>query len=189
VTPEHVVPQILEALPLAVERGLRLPTVYNTSSYDSLDSLELMDGVVDIYMPDFKLWSSELSRRYLAKRDYAEVARRTVREMHRQVGDLAFDDRGLAVHGLLVRHLVMPGLVDETEAILHWIAEELGPDTYVDVMAQFYPAGRTSEFPEIDRHLYRSEFEHALEVADGLGLRRLDARSRAAVSRLAGARA
>jgi putative pyruvate formate lyase activating enzyme len=185
VTPEHVVPQILEALPLAVERGLRLPIVYNTSSYDSLDSLELMDGIVDVYMPDFKLWSSELSRRYLAKRDYAEVACRTVKEMHRQVGGLVLDDRGLARRGLLVRHLVMPGLVHETEAILRWIAEELGPDTYVDVMAQYYPAGRTGEFPEIDRRLYRSEFEHALAIADELGLRRLDQRSRAAAPRLA----
>jgi putative pyruvate formate lyase activating enzyme len=188
VTPEHVVPQILEALPPAIEGGLRLPIVYNTSSYDSLDSLVLMDGIVDVYMPDFKLWSSELSRRYLAKRDYAEVARRTVKEMHRQVGDLVFDEHGLARRGLLVRHLVMPGLVEESEAILRWIAEELGPDTYVDVMAQYYPAGRTGEFPEIDRHLYRSEFEHALSVADGLGLRRTDLRSRAAVTRLVDAR-
>jgi putative pyruvate formate lyase activating enzyme len=187
VTPEHVVPQILEALPLAVARGLRLPIVYNTSSYDSLDSLELMDGIVDVYMPDFKLSSSEVTRRYLAKRDYAEVARRTVAEMHRQVGQLAFDEHGLARRGLLVRHLVMPGLLEETEAILRWIADEIGRDTYVDVMAQYYPAGRTGEFPEIDRHLSRSEFEHALEVADGLGLRRLDQRSRAAASRLADA--
>jgi putative pyruvate formate lyase activating enzyme len=185
VTPEHVVPQILEALPPAVEGGLRLPIVYNTSSYDSLDSIGLMDGIVDVYMPDFKLWSSELSRRYLAKRDYAEVACRTVKEMHDQVGDLVLDDRGLACRGLLVRHLVMPGLVRETEAILRWIAAELGPDTYVDVMAQYYPAGRTGEFPEIDRHLYRSEFEHALAIADGLGLRRLDKRSRGAAPRLA----
>lgn len=189
VTPEHVVPQILEALPPAVESGLRLPIVYNTSSYDALDSLKLMDGIVDIYMPDFKLWSSDLSRRYLAKRDYAEVACRAVKEMHRQVGELVFDDRGLARSGLLVRHLVMPGLLEETEAILRWIAEELGPATYVDVMAQYYPAGRTGEFPEIDRRLYRSEFEHALALADGLGLRRLDQRSRAAAPRLADARA
>jgi putative pyruvate formate lyase activating enzyme len=187
VTPEHVVPQILEALPPAIERGLRLPIVYNTSAYDSLDSLALMDGIVGIYMPDFKLWSSELSRRYLAKRDYAEVARGTVKEMHRQVGDLVLDEHGLARRGLLVRHLVMPGLVEETEAILRWIAEELGPDTYVDVMAQYYPAGRTGEFPEIDRHLYRSEFERALACADGLGLRRLDKRSRAAAARLVAA--
>jgi putative pyruvate formate lyase activating enzyme len=126
VTPEHVVPQILEALPLAVQRGLRLPIVYNTSSYDSIDSLELMDGIVDIYMPDFKLWSSELARRYLAKRDYAEVARHSVREMHRQVGDLVFDEHGMARRGLLVRHLVMPGLLGETEAILRFVADELG---------------------------------------------------------------
>jgi putative pyruvate formate lyase activating enzyme len=187
VTPEHVVPQILEALPLAVDAGLRLPTVYNTSAYDSPESLQLMDGVVDVYMPDFKLWSPELTRRYLAKRDYAEVARHSVREMQRQVGDLTLDEHGMARRGLLVRHLVMPGLLDETEAILRFIATELAPGTYVNLMAQYYPAGRTSEFPEIDRHLYRSEFERALEMADELGLRRLDQRSRAAVARLAAA--
>jgi putative pyruvate formate lyase activating enzyme len=187
VTPEHVVPQILEALPLAVEGGLRLPIVYNTSAYDSPESLACMDGVVDVYMPDFKLWSSDLSRRYLAKRDYAEVARHSVLEMHRQVGDLVLDKHGMARRGLIVRHLVMPGLVAETEAILRFIASELGPGTYVNVMAQYYPAGRTAEFPEIDRHLYRSEFERALALADELGLRRLDARSRAAAARLAAA--
>jgi putative pyruvate formate lyase activating enzyme len=187
VTPEHVVPQILEALPLAVDAGLRLPTVYNTSAYDSPESLELMESVVDVYMPDFKLWSPELTRRYLAKRDYAEVARHTVKEMQRQVGDLIVDEDGMARRGLIVRHLVMPGLVDETEAILRFIATELGPATYVNLMAQYYPAGRTSECPEIDRHLYRSEFERALELADELGLRRHDERSRAAVRRLAAA--
>src|SRR5918996_618320 len=185
VTPEHVVPQILEALPAAVEGGLRLPIVYNTSAYDSLDSLELMAGIVDIYMPDFKLWSSEAARRYLAKRDYSEVARAAVAEMHRQVGELVFDERGLAQRGLLVRHLVMPGLADETEQILRWIAEDLGPGTYVDLMAQYYPAGRTSEFPEIDRHPYREELERAYRIADGLGLTRLDARSRAGSRTLA----
>jgi putative pyruvate formate lyase activating enzyme len=189
VTPEHVVPQILEALPPAVEGGLRLPIVYNTSSYDSLDSLELMAGIVDVYMPDFKLWSSEPARRYLAKRDYSEVARRAVAEMHHQVGELVFDEHGLARRGLLVRHLVMPGLGEETERILAWIAEELGPGTYVDLMAQYYPAGRTSEFPEIHRHPYREELERAYAVADTLGLRRLDARSRAQSTTLAPASA
>jgi len=187
VTPEHVVPQILEALPVAVDAGLRLPTVYNTSAYDSPESLELMEGVVDVYMPDFKLWSPERTRRYLAKRDYAEVARYSVREMKRQVGDLVMGEDGMARRGLLVRHLVMPGLLDETEAILRFIATELGPGTYVNLMAQYYPAGRTSEFPEIDRHLYRCEFERALELADELALRRLDKRSRAAVGSLAAA--
>jgi putative pyruvate formate lyase activating enzyme len=185
VTPEHVVPQILEALPLAVEGGLRLPIVYNTSAYDSLDSLELMEGIVDVYMPDLKLWSSEAARRYLAKRDYPEVARRAVAEMHRQVGELEFDERGLARRGLLVRHLVMPGLVDETEQVLRWIAAELDPGTYVDLMAQYYPAGRTDEFPEIDRHPYREELERAYEIADGLGLECLDQRSRAQSATLA----
>jgi putative pyruvate formate lyase activating enzyme len=185
VTPEHVVPQILEALPLAVDGGLRLPLVYNTSAYDSPESLALMDGVVDVYMPDFKLWSSELARRYLAKRDYPEVARHSLREMHRQVGDLVLGADGMARRGLIVRHLVMPGLLDETQAILRFVADELGPDTYVNVMAQYYPAGRTGEFPEIDRHLYRSEFERALALADELGLRRLDERSRSALARLA----
>jgi putative pyruvate formate lyase activating enzyme len=185
VTPEHVVPQILEALPLAVEGGLRLPIVYNTSAYDSPDSLELMEGIVDVYMPDFKLWSSESARRYLAKRDYAEVACRAVSEMHRQVGDLVVDEQGLARRGLLVRHLVMPGLLEETERILGWIAAELGPRTYVNLMGQYYPAGRTREFPEIDRHPYREELERAQELSDRLGLGRLDTRSRSDSAALA----
>jgi putative pyruvate formate lyase activating enzyme len=182
VTPEHVVPQILEALPIAVARGLRLPIVYNTSSYDSLDSLRLLDGVVSIYMPDFKVFSPEAGRRYLRRADYAAVARTTIREMHRQVGPLTFDERGLAVRGLLLRHLVMPGLLAETEAILRWVADELGPDTYVNLMAQYRPAARvveTDEFPEIDRRVRRDEWRRAVETALRLGLR-LDERSLAA---------
>jgi putative pyruvate formate lyase activating enzyme len=178
VTPEHVVPQILEALPLALAQGLNLPIVYNTSSYDSPDSLRLMDGVVDVYMPDIKLWTREHARRYLGKREYADVMRANVKEMHRQVGDLVLDDSGLARRGLIVRHLVMPGLLDETEQILRFVAEELGPDTYVNVMGQYYPAGRTDKYEEIDRKPRRDELERAFELADGLGLKRLDPRSR-----------
>jgi putative pyruvate formate lyase activating enzyme len=178
VTPEHVVPQILEALPLAVEGGLRLPIVYNTSAYDSPDSLELMDGVVSIYMPDLKLASRERARRYLGKREYAEVAMRNVKEMHRQVGDLVLDEQEMATSGLIVRHLVMPGLLDETEEVLRFVAEELGPDTYVNLMGQYYPAGKVEKYEEINRRPERSELERAFEIADGLGLRRLDARSR-----------
>jgi putative pyruvate formate lyase activating enzyme len=178
VTPEHAVPQILEALPHAVAGGLRLPVVYNTSAYDSLDSLRLMEGVVCVYMPDFKLWTAERARRYLKRADYPEVARSTIAEMHRQVGELELDERGLAVRGLLVRHLVMPGLLDETGAILRWLAEELGPATYVNLMAQYYPSGRVGpEYAELDRRLYRDEYEAALGIADELGLR-LDPRSR-----------
>jgi putative pyruvate formate lyase activating enzyme len=181
VTPEHVVPQILDALPLAVAGGLRLPIVYNTSAYDSLDSLRLMDGVVDVYMPDFKLWTSEAARRYLKRADYADVVRETVLEMHRQVGDLVVDERGLARRGVILRHLVMPGLLDETEAILRWIAAELGPGCYVNLMAQYYVSGkvgRDGQYLEIARELDRAEYREALALAEDLGIR-LDPRSRA----------
>jgi putative pyruvate formate lyase activating enzyme len=181
VTPEHVVPQILEALPLALERGLRLPIVYNTSAYDSADSLELMDGVVDVYMPDLKLISSERARRYLGKREYADIMRRNVREMHRQVGELVLDEDGMARRGLICRHLVMPGLLDETEAVLRWVAEELGPGTYVNLMGQYYPAGKVGKdgrYEEIARRPDPEELRRAFDIADSLGLRRLDTRSR-----------
>jgi putative pyruvate formate lyase activating enzyme len=179
VTPEHVVPQILEALPLAVAGGLRLPIVYNTSSYDSLDSLRLMEGVVDVYMPDFKLWTSEHARRYLKRADYPDVARKTVKEMHRQVGDLVLDEQGMAHRGVIVRHLVMPGLIDETEAILRFVAEELGPRCYVNLMAQYYVSGKVGQggqYEEIARRVYREEYEQALALARELG-QRLDPRS------------
>ncbi len=183
-------PQILEALPIAAEAGLRLPIVYNTSSYDSLDSIRLMEGVVSIYMPDLKVLSPQAARRYLRRPDYGEVARRTIAEMHRQVGPLAFDERGLAVRGLLLRHLVMPGMLGETESVLRWVADELGPGTYVNLMAQYYPAGlvtRGDDYPEISRHVHREEYLRALELAEELGLR-LDPRSRAEGLRLAPAR-
>src|SRR3989442_390192 len=142
VRPEHVVPEILEALLHAIDSGVRLRVVYNTSAYDSMERLRWMDGVVDIYMPDFKYWSSESAARILKARDYPDVARRTIAEMHRQVGPLAFDAEGLARRGLLVRHLVMPGALEETREILAWVARELGPDTYVNVMDQYRPEGR-----------------------------------------------
>jgi len=178
VTPEHVVPQIVEALPWAVAKGLRLPIVYNTSAYDSMESLELMDGVVDIYMPDFKYWDSEMARKYSRAPDYPEVARRTIKEMFRQVGDLEFDAHGVAKRGLLIRHLVMPGGVAGTREIMQWIARELSPTTFVNVMAQFYPAGKVSraEYVEIDRRITPREYEQALEDAWRAGLQRLDPR-------------
>ena len=122
VTPEHVVPQVIEALAVAIPLGLGLPVVYNTSAYDSVESLALMDGLADIYMPDFKYWSASGSRTYLKAADYPERARTAIRKMHDQVGPLAIDDDGLARRGLLIRHLVMPGALDETRAILEWIA-------------------------------------------------------------------
>lgn len=180
VTPEHVVPQVLEALAIAVEGGLRLPIVYNTSAYDSAESLELLDGVVDIYMPDFKYWRPESAQRYLKAADYPEVARARIKEMHRQVGDLRVGAEGLAYRGLNIRHLVMPGegALDETAAILGWIRAELGPATYVNVMDQYYPAGRVSEtlYPELNRRLRADEFSEAKRIAQSLGLERLDER-------------
>jgi putative pyruvate formate lyase activating enzyme len=189
VTPEHVVPQILEALPLAIDAGLRLPIVYNTSSYDSLDSLALMDGIVDIYLPDLKIWTSGSARRYLRMPGYPQAARPAVAQMNRQVGPLRFGADGLARRGLLVRHLVMPGMGEETRAILRYVAEELGTGTYVDLMAQYYPAGLLGSdhrdgYREIDRRLTREEYDRAAEYADELGLRRLDQRSRASALQL-----
>ncbi|MCS7047966.1 MAG: radical SAM protein [Verrucomicrobiae bacterium] len=181
VTPEHVVPQILEALPLAIERGLRLPLVYNTSAYDSLHSLQLMNGVVDIYMPDFKLWEPDRCLRYLAAKDYAAVARDTIREMHRQVGELVVDEDGLALRGVLVRHLVMPGLLDDTREIMRWLATELSRDTYVNVMDQYYPAWRARtdpKFAELGRRISSDEFHEAIAHARSAGLWRFDHRWR-----------
>ncbi len=179
VTPEHVVPQILEALPLAIERGLRLPLVYNTSAYDSLDSLELMDGIIDIYMPDFKFWDPEMARRYIKAPNYPEAARRAIREMHRQVGALVFDENGLALRGLLIRHLVMPGDIAGTNRILEWIGQELGPEMFVNLLDQYYPAGKVSgsEYSEISRRITPKEYRLALEAARVAGLHRLDGRS------------
>ncbi len=179
VTPEHVVPQLLEALLLAVEQGLRLPIVYNTSAYDALESLRWLDGVVDIYMPDFKVWHREPARRYLKAPDYPEVARRAIKEMHRQVGPLKFNRQGLARRGVLVRHLVLPGLLDDTAAILRWLAEELSPDTYVNLMAQYRPeylVARTDKYPELKRRVRGEEYRRAVEIARQVGLWRLDAR-------------
>lgn len=180
VTPEHVVPQVLEAIPIAIEKGLRLPIVYNTSAYDSLECLQLLEGIVDIYMPDFKFWDPVKARLYTKAEDYPEVARRTIQEMHRQVGDLVFDENGLALRGLLIRHLVMPGCLDDTREILRWIATELGTDTYVNIMDQYYPAGMVSEtrYPEIHRTITEEEYRQALAYAREFGLWRLDYRWR-----------
>ena len=178
VTPEHVAPNIVEALVAAIERGLRLPIVYNTGAYDSLESIELMDGIVDIYMPDFKYWSREKSRAYLKAEDYPDAARDAIRAMHEQVGPLVFDDDGLARRGVLIRHLIMPGALDDTRKILEWIAEELGPDSYVNLMDQYRPAGKVGaeRYAEINRPLERAELEEARTIARELGLRRLDER-------------
>jgi putative pyruvate formate lyase activating enzyme len=178
VTPEHVVPQVLEALPLAIELGLRLPIVYNTSAYDSMDSLRLMDGVVDIYMPDFKFWDPRLSLRYLKARDYPEAARNALIEMHRQVGVLKMDENGLAKRGVLVRHLVMPGEIAGTAKIMRFLAEELSPDTYVNIMDQYRPEAKVSakKYEEINRRISSLELQQANNAAKAARLWRIDER-------------
>ncbi len=178
VTPEHVVPQILEAMPLAIRAGLRLPIVYNTSSFDSMQSLRHMDGIVDIYMPDFKYWSESASKQYLKSAAYPAAARNAIREMYRQVGNLTFDERGLARRGLLIRHLVMPGALHETKEILNFLARQVSLDTYVDIMGQYYPAGKVSEqkYVEINRHITHQELQTAFQLATQAGLHRFDQR-------------
>lgn len=177
VTPEHVVPQIAAALAVAVPAGLSIPIVYNTSAYDSLRALHLMEGLVDVYMPDFKFWRPETARRLARALDYPQVARTAILEMHRQVGDLLLDGDGLAVRGLLVRHLVMPGLETETAAILQWIADAVSVDTYVNLMGQYRPDHRvpgSSRYGDIDRTPSSSEIAGARLAAASAGLHRLD---------------
>jgi putative pyruvate formate lyase activating enzyme len=174
VTPSHVVPQIITALPKAIEKGLSVPLVYNSSGYDSVETLQLLEGIFDIYMPDFKFWTRESGKRFAKAPDYPEVAQKSILEMHRQVGDLMMDKEGVAVKGLLVRHLVMPGGLDETREILRFLAQEVSVDTYVNVMDQYRPCGKAHQYPPIDRRLTNDEFQEALKLAGEAGLRRLD---------------
>jgi len=177
VTPQHAAPQILEALPRAIEGGLRLPLVYNTGGYESPETIRLLDGVVDIYMPDFKLWDPDHCTKYLRARDYAESARAAIKAMHEQVGVLRMDEDGLALRGVLVRHLVMPGMLEDTREILNWLVRELSPDTYVNLMDQYRPAHQVeaeAQLGEINRQTTRAEFIRAVELAGAAGLWRLD---------------
>jgi putative pyruvate formate lyase activating enzyme len=184
VTPEHVVPQVLEAVAAAIPRGLSVPIVYNTSAYDAVASLQLLDGLVDIYMPDFKFWERDTARRLGKAKDYPERAREAIAEMSRQVGPLRFGPDGVAKRGLLVRHLVMPGLVSETEAIFRWLADEISPDTFVNIMGQYRPAYQVGEiaskggvkYSDINRPPYDTEMKQAYRAARRAGLWRFDDR-------------
>lgn len=174
VTPSHVVAQILEAVAVAAAEGLRLPLVWNSGGYDSPEALDLLDGVVDIYLPDMKFADSAVARPWLGVADYAEVNRAAVRRMHRQVGDLVLDETGIARRGLLVRHLVLPDNLAGTDRILAFIAEELSPATYLNLMDQYHPCYRAGSTPPLDRRLSRSEFRNVVREARSRGLRRLD---------------
>jgi putative pyruvate formate lyase activating enzyme len=176
VSPSHVVPQILAALVPAVEKGLKVPLVYNTGGYDSLETLRLLEGVFDIYMPDLKFLEGEISYRYCQAGDYPEKAREAIREMHRQVGDLVLDHRSVAQRGLLVRHLVLPGGLAGTRKAMRFLAREVSPDTYVNVMAQYRPCGEAADHSPLHRRITAKEYEEALDIAREEGIHRLDQR-------------
>jgi len=174
VSPTHVVPYILEALEIAVSKGLYLPIVYNSGGYDSVETLKLLDGVVDIYMPDMKYSDEKTAERFSGVKNYPEVNRAAVKEMHRQVGDLQIDEQGVAQRGLLVRHLVLPDGLAGTEAVVHFLAQEVSTNTYLNVMAQYHPCHNAFDIPQLARPVSREEFNEAVDLARQQGLHRLD---------------
>jgi putative pyruvate formate lyase activating enzyme len=176
VSPSHVVTQIIAALSIAAGRGLRLPLVYNSGGYDSPEALALLDGIVDIYMPDSKYGDPAMARKYSRTPDYVAANRAAVREMHRQVGDLKVDEDGIARRGLLVRHLVLPNGVAGTQAVMRFLADEISRDTWINVMDQYRPGYRAGEYPELDRSPSAAEYQEALGFAREAGLRRIDRR-------------
>lgn len=174
VTPSHVVPEILAALIPALKAGLQVPLVYNCSGYESLEALALLDGVVDIYLPDAKFWQPATAARYTGAADYPQRMRDALIEMQRQVGALVVDAQGCARSGLMIRHLLMPGLLEETKAILHFIAQHLPQDTYLNIMAQYHPCGRAEAFAELRGAISPEDYQIALDYAHQQGLHRLD---------------
>lgn len=174
VTPTHYVPNIVQALQSAVAGGLRVPLVYNTSSYDSLDVLRLLEGIVDIYLPDFKYMDGATAGKFSAgASDYPEVAAGAIQEMHRQVGDLVTDQDGIAIRGVMIRHLVLPHNLAGTDRFVRFLTASLGPSTYVNIMPQYHPAHRAGCFPELSRRITESEFRQAVQWGRQAGLTRL----------------
>jgi putative pyruvate formate lyase activating enzyme len=178
VTPSHVVPQILAALEKAIEEGLSVPLIFNTGGYDSVETLKILEGVFDIYMPDFKFWDPEIADATCKAKDYPEIARRAIIEMHRQVGDLEIDEAGIARRGLLIRHLVLPSGLAGTREIMKFIVKEISSNTYVNIMPQYRPCGRASEMEELSIRLSADDYNNALQTAEEEGLTRLDSRRR-----------
>ena len=173
-TPTHVVPQILEALELAVADGLSIPLVYNCGGYESVETLRVLDGIVDIYMPDMKYGNSAVAHDYSGIDSYAEVNRAAVKEMHRQVGDLRIDDDGIAIRGLLLRHLVLPHGLAGTGQIVEFLASEVSSSTYLNIMAQYHPCHKAYDFPALSKAVTREEYLDAVTLALQHGLTRLD---------------
>jgi putative pyruvate formate lyase activating enzyme len=179
VTPTHVMPHILNATRIALKEGLRLPLVYNTSGYERVEILQLLDGIVDIYLPDCKFMDGKQSAKYSAgAADYPALTKAAILEMHRQVGHHTTDEFGRALRGLMIRHLVMPNRVAGTREFVHWVAEEISPATYVNIMAQYHVAWEANDYEEIGRGITAEEFLEAMDWAEQAGLTNLDPRCR-----------
>jgi putative pyruvate formate lyase activating enzyme len=174
VTPTHQMPMLLRSLLIATKKGLRLPIVYNCGGYESLHAIRLLEGVVDIYMPDFKYADPAMAKKYSGAENYPEVARAALKEMHRQVGDLLTDKRGIAMRGLLVRHLVLPEGVAGTAKIVKFIAEEISINTYINIMDQYHPCYKAFDHPPLNRRISVKEYAEALDMAIKAGLKRID---------------
>jgi putative pyruvate formate lyase activating enzyme len=174
VTPTHQMPMILRSLLIASEKGLKLPIVYNCGGYEFVRAIEILDGIIDIYMPDFKYIDPEMALKYSKAEDYPQAAMTAIKEMHRQVGDLIMDKRGIAMRGLLVRHLVLPGGVAGTAGVVKFIAEKISKNTYMNIMDQYHPCYKAFEKPPLDRRITPEEYSEALALATAAGLRRID---------------
>jgi putative pyruvate formate lyase activating enzyme len=176
VSPSHVVAQIRAALPSAIAGGLKIPLVYNTGGYDSVETIQLLEGVFDLYMPDIKFMDEEVADRFCRAKDYPERVKGAVKEMHRQVGNLVVNQRGIAERGLLVRHLVLPGKLAGTREVMGFLAREISPHTYVNIMAQYRPCGEAHKHPPLHRRINQAEYDEALVIAREEGIHRLDQR-------------
>ncbi|MDA8340053.1 MAG: radical SAM protein [Nitrospiraceae bacterium] len=174
VTPTHQMPMILRSIAIASEMGLNIPIVYNCGGYESLEAIKILDGVVDIYMPDFKYSNPEMALKYSKAKDYPEKAKAAIKEMHRQVGDLMIDERGIALRGLLVRHLILPEGIAGTKEVVRFIAEEISKNTYINIMDQYYPCYKAFEHPPLDRRITTKEYSEAVKMAMDAGLKRID---------------
>ena len=174
VTPTHQLPMLLRTVLIASERGLKLPIVYNCGGYESIRSLELLDGVVDIYMPDFKYMDTAAALKYSKAEGYPETAKAAIKEMHRQTGDLLIESRGIALRGILVRHLVLPGGIAGTHELVKFIAKEISKNTYINIMDQYHPCYRASKHPPLDRRITAQEYSEAVQMAEEAGLTRID---------------
>lgn len=172
VSPSHIVPQIVEAIFFAAQQGLKIPIIYNTNGYDLTDTLKLLDGIIDIYMPDIKFADDHTAQKYLNVEGYYTIAKNAVKEMHSQVGDLKTDGRNNAYKGLLIRHLVLPQNLADTDKIMSFIADEISEDTYVNIMAQYYPAHQSYKYEELSRRISEKEYRMAVKSAKLTGLRR-----------------